>query len=342
MELALLPGLLLPWFRENRRELPWRQDREPYHVWLSEIMLQQTRVEAVRGYYTRFLAALPTLEALAGADEATLLKLWEGLGYYSRVRNLQKAARQILERFGGRFPDDYDTLRTLPGIGDYTAGAIASICFEAPRAAVDGNVLRVLARFQADSRPVGAQKIRRELARTLSACYPPGHCGDFTQALMELGATVCLPNGAPLCERCPLREHCRARAAGTQKSYPVKEPKKPRRVEERTVFLLLCEGKLALCRRPPQGLLAGLWQLPDVEGALRVPEMLRQAERWGVHPRNIVKTVRRSHIFTHVHWQLTGCLLECAAEGEFSWFTPQELAGQIALPTAYRQFLDDL
>lgn len=342
MELALLPNLLLPWFRENRRELPWRQDREPYHVWLSEIMLQQTRVEAVRGYYTHFLAALPTLEALAGADEATLLKLWEGLGYYSRVRNLQKAARQILERFGGRFPDDYDTLRTLPGIGDYTAGAIASICFEAPRAAVDGNVLRVLARFQADGRPVGTQKIRRELAQALSACYPAGHCGDFTQALMELGATVCLPNGAPLCERCPLREYCRAKAAGAQKSYPVKEPKKPRRVEERTVFLLLCEGKLALCRRPPQGLLAGLWQLPDVEGALRVPEMLRQAERWGVHPRNIVKTVRRSHIFTHVQWQLTGCLLECAAEGDFSWFTPQELAGQIALPTAYRQFLDDL
>ena len=208
--LEQLPGLLLPWFAEHRRDLPWRRDREPYHVWLSEIMLQQTRVEAVRGYYLRFLERLPDIAALASAPEDVLLKLWEGLGYYSRVRNLQKAAQCVMEQHGGEFPQELPAIRALPGIGDYTAGAIASICFEAPTAAVDGNVLRVILRLTACADSPADVRVRRRIGEELSAVYPAGHCGDFTQALMELGATVCLPNGAPQCDACPLRALCEA------------------------------------------------------------------------------------------------------------------------------------
>lgn len=334
-----LPERLLPWFEKNRRDLPWRRDREPYHVWLSEIMLQQTRVEAVKGYYERFLQRLPTVEALAAAEENELLKLWEGLGYYSRVRNLQKAARMIVSEYGGVFPREYDRVLALPGIGAYTAGAILSICFEQPTPAVDGNVLRVVTRALASDRPISEEIVRRGVAEELKACYPAGHCGDFTQALMELGATVCVPNGAPLCGVCPLADICRANQTGTQERYPVKAAKKPRRLERRTVFFLQCGDRIAVCKRPKTGLLAGLWQLPDVPGELRVEEMLRQAEDWGVHPRNIRKTVQRTHIFTHVEWKLTCCYLDCAEQNEFIWVTRRELEETIGLPTAYRQFL---
>lgn len=336
-----LPQLLLPWFAENRRDLPWRRDREPYHVWLSEIMLQQTRVEAVKPYYERFLQKLPTVEALARAEENDLLKLWEGLGYYSRVRNLQAAARQICEHYGGSFPQNDDEILALSGIGPYTAGAIASICFEHPRAAVDGNVLRVLSRYLASDEPVTSERSKRELGEKLSAVYPEGHCGDFTQALMELGATVCVPNGAPLCEKCPLAAVCAANLTGTQRKYPVKTPKKPRRAEKRTVFVLHCGDELAVCKRPKHGLLAGLWQLPDVFGELTVHEALRQAEIWGVRPTQIEKTVKREHIFTHVHWFLTGVYLKCADRGDLTWVTVEELREKIGLPTAYRQFLEE-
>ena len=341
MILQQLPSLLLPWFAQHRRELPWRRDKEPYHVWLSEIMLQQTRVEAVRGYYERFLERLPTVGALAQAEENELLKLWEGLGYYSRVRNLQKAAQCIVDEYGGVFPRTYDQIRALPGIGPYTAGAICSICFELPTPAVDGNVLRVLSRYLADDAPVTDERVKRETARRLAEVYPRGHCGDFTQALMELGATVCLPNGAPLCESCPLRELCRAHLVGTETKYPVKAAKKPRRVEERTVFILRCGEKLAVCKRPASGLLAGLWQLPDVPGTLDLKDALSQAEAWGIKPRNVEKVVRRQHIFTHVQWELTGYYLECGAEARFTWVTPSELKERIGLPTAYRQFLEE-
>lgn len=336
-----LPELLLPWFAENRRDLPWRTDREPYHVWLSEIMLQQTRVEAVRDYYLRFLRELPDIPSLAAAHEDRLLKLWEGLGYYSRVRNLQKAAQKIMAD-GGVFPTQYVAIRALPGIGDYTAGAIASICFEQPTPAVDGNVLRVLSRYLASDAPITDARVKRHCAALLETVYPVGHCGDFTQALMELGATVCVPNGAPHCERCPLAAFCAARRAGTQLRFPVKEAKRPRRVEERTVFILRCGDKLAVCKRPPRGLLAGLWQLPDTVGALETQQAVALAESWGVRPLRVEKTVRRTHIFTHVQWNMTGCYLLCGEEAKFVWVTPEELSASIGLPTAYRQFLDDL
>ena len=232
--IARLPALLLPWYANNARDLPWRHDREPYHVWLSEIMLQQTRVEAAKGYYNRFLAACPDIKTLAGASEDQLNKLWQGLGYYSRVRNLQKAAQVICQEHNGVFPTDFDAIRHLPGIGPYTAGAIASICFEQPRPAVDGNVLRVITRVLADATPIDSAAFRRAVTGRFAEVYPAGHCGAFTQSLMELGAIVCLPNGAPLCDRCPLQEVCRANQTQSQRSYPVKSPKTPRRKEEKT------------------------------------------------------------------------------------------------------------
>ena len=339
--LEQLPVLLLPWFAEHRRDLPWRRDREPYHVWLSEIMLQQTRVEAVRGYYLRFLERLPDIAALASAPEDVLLKLWEGLGYYSRVRNLQKAAQCVMEQHDGEFPQELSAIRALPGIGDYTAEAIASICFEAPTAAVDGNVLRVILRLTVCADSPADVRVRRRIGEELSAVYPAGHCGDFTQALMELGATVCLPNGAPQCEVCPLRSLCEAHAQGTELQFPTKPPKKPRRIEQRTVFVLQCGDRLAVCKRPSRGLLAGLWQLPDVPGKLETAEALRQAEQWGVHPTGILKTAERTHIFTHVQWDLRGVWLTCAAEApQFTWADEDALRHEIGLPTAYRQFLD--
>ena len=338
--IRFLAERLLPWFEKNKRELPWRQDREPYHVWLSEIMLQQTRVEAVKAYYIRFLQTLPTISHLAEASEDVLLKLWEGLGYYSRVRNLQKAARQILELHGGIFPKEHSEILALPGIGPYTAGAISSICFEAPHAAVDGNVLRVLSRFTADRSDITVQKVKDQYAARLEAVYPEGHCGNFTQALMELGATVCLPNGAPLCEQCPLQDLCRANAAGAQQSYPVKAPKKPRRREQRTVMILQREGSYALCKRPDRGLLAGLWQFPDTTGHLSAQEALDLASAWGLKPTELLEMRQKEHIFTHVHWEMRGYYLRSAAPGNFAWFSAEEVAQSIGLPTAYRQFIE--
>jgi len=224
--LASAPALLLPWFTENARDLPWRADREPYHVWLSEVMLQQTRVEAVKGYYSRFLKALPDIPRLAAAEPEVLSKLWEGLGYYSRVRALQAAARVIMERFAGVFPREWAEVRALPGVGDYTAGAICSICFDQPTPAVDGNVLRVVSRLTGDDRCVDDEKTKRSVRAALAAVYPAGRCGDFTQAIMELGATVCVPNGAPDCAACPMAAAAGASAA-TGSACPSAERKRP-------------------------------------------------------------------------------------------------------------------
>ena len=338
-DFAPLPGLLLPWYEKNRRDLPWRRDREPYHVWLSEIMLQQTRVEAVKGYYSRFLAALPTVEALAAADEALCHKLWEGLGYYSRVRNLQKAAKVIVEQHGGVFPADYDAIRALPGVGDYTAGAIGSISFELPTPAVDGNVLRVASRLALDETPIDTPAVKKALTNALAAIYPAGRCGDFTQALMELGATVCLPNGAPQCDHCPLSGLCRAHGARRELDVPVRTAKKPRRQETMTVFLLESDRGLAICKRPGRGLLAGLWEFPHVPGKLEAAQALEAAEKLGVKPTELQQVVERRHIFTHVEWDMRGYYLRCEAGGDFTWATREALAGVYALPTAFRQFL---
>ncbi len=332
---------LLEWYSAHKRDLPWRRDREPYHVWVSEIMLQQTRVEAVKGYYKRFLETLPDIAALAACPEEQLLKLWEGLGYYNRVRNMQKAAVQILTAHGGVFPQRYEEIRALCGIGDYTAGAIASICFGQPTPAVDGNVLRVLARLREDFRNILSPQYKADVTEQLAKVYPSADCGMLTQALMEIGATVCVPNGAPHCEDCPLSGLCMARKMKSTMLLPVREKKQTRRMEEKTVFVLECNGRIAIRKRGGRGLLASLWELPNVEGFLSPQAAAEQCAAWGAKPRELVRTVQRRHIFTHITWEMQGVYLTCDAEiADFVWATPEELAQVYSLPTAFRQFLE--
>ncbi|MBR4131564.1 MAG: A/G-specific adenine glycosylase [Oscillospiraceae bacterium] len=332
-----LPALLLPWYAQNARVLPWRLDREPYHVWLSEIMLQQTRVEAVKGYYARFLECCPTLEALANAPSDALRKLWEGLGYYSRVRNLQSAAQAVMEKHGGVFPRTYDEVLALPGIGPYTAGAICSIAFDLPTPAVDGNVLRVVTRLQASTENITDERTKKAVRDALAAVYPP-EAGTFTQSLMELGATVCVPNGVPKCGECPLKEICRGRE--TWEQYPMRDVKKPRRIEDRTVLVLRCGEEEAVRKRPKKGLLAELWEYPNVPGTLDPAEAIAQAGAWGCEPADIQMQLDRVHIFTHVQWNLRCYYITCRAEPEqFTWASPEQMEKEIALPTAFRMFL---
>lgn len=336
-----LPQALLPWYEKNKRELPWRQDREPYHVWLSEIMLQQTRVEAVRGYYTRFLTELPTIEALAQCDDDRLHKLWEGLGYYSRVRNLKKCAQVIRERHGGEFPRTYEQILALPGIGAYTAGAVCSICYDLPTPAVDGNVLRLVTRLTEDPTPIDMPACREAVRKLLAEVYPP-EAGAFTQALMELGATVCGPNRKPDCKNCPCHYFCGGACHGTAEQFPVKLPKRQKRTEEMTVFMLSCDGKYALQKRPGKGLLAGLWQFPNCPGKLALQDALLRVEELGLKPRQVLRQSERSHIFTHVRWDMRGMYLEVAQpEGPFVWLTAQQIEKEAALPTAFRQFWEE-
>ena len=335
-----LPGALLPWYEKAKRDLPWRKTREPYRVWLSEIMLQQTRVEAVKGYYARFLEALPTVEKLANCEDEQLHKLWEGLGYYSRVRNLKKAASEIVSKYEGRFPRNYEEVLALPGIGEYTAGAVCSICFDAPTPAVDGNVLRVASRILDDTTPIDLPAQKKKIQLALQEIYP-AQAGDFTQALMELGATVCGPNKKPDCESCPCKVFCLGYARGTAEQLPVKSPKKDRRTEEKTVFIFRCDGQYALKKREDTGLLAGLWQFPDVPGKLSLEQALDAARSFGLQVVDVRRQLERSHIFTHIRWDMTGYYLDVKApSGDFVWMTAEEITGKAALPTAYRQFWD--
>lgn len=333
---------LLDWYEKNKRDLPWRKDPTPYHVWVSEIMLQQTRVEAVKGYYASFLSALPTIESLASAKEELILKLWEGLGYYNRVRNMQRAARILVEKHQGAFPKDYDTLLALPGIGPYTAAAIGSICFSLVTPAVDGNVLRVLSRLCACEEDVNLGSTKKAVYYALQSVMPKEDTSRFTQAWMELGATVCLPNGAPMCDACPLAKECRAHLMEREIHYPIRAQKKARTAEEMTVFLLDCGGMLALQKRPSRGLLAGLWEFPHVEGILNLEDAIRVAESYGVEPIDLIKTSNKTHIFTHKVWNMQGIYLTCAKKPkQFVWASEEDRLDSYALPTAFRQFLDE-
>ena len=339
---ARLPEVLLPWYEENRRDLPWRKDKNPYHIWVSEIMLQQTRVEAVKGYYARFLEALPTIETLASADDEVLHKLWEGLGYYSRVRNLKKAAQQIMERHSGKFPASHAEVSALAGIGPYTSGAICSIAYDLPTPAVDGNVLRVITRLTDDDTPIDKPAFRKEMTESLAAVYPE-RAGDFTQSLMELGATVCGPNRKPDCANCPCKEFCRGYANGTAETLPVKKAKPQRRIEEKTVFILSCDGFYALHKRPDKGLLAGLWEFPNVSGKLIIPDAIAEVEKNGIKPKEIIRQVEKKHIFTHIEWHMNGIFMEVkACSGDFVWMRAEQIEAEAALPTAFRQFWEEI
>ena len=337
-----LPGLLLPWYEAQKRTLPWREDRDAYHIWISEIMLQQTRVEAVKGYYARFLAELPNVQALAVCDDQKLHKLWEGLGYYSRVRNLKKAAQVIVSQYGGVFPRDYRAVLALPGIGEYTAGAICSIAFSQPTPAVDGNVLRVCARLTDDASPIDLAQTKQKVRTALAAIYPP-NAGEFTQSLMELGATLCGPNRPPQCGQCPCREICAACQNGTAPALPVRSPRREKRQEDRTVLILRCGHRYALRRRENTGLLAGLWEFPNLAGKLELEEAMEAAREMGVPIRGPERRVERKHIFTHIQWNLRGYYLEAQqCGGDFVWLSEEEIRTQAALPTAFRQFWEEI
>ncbi len=330
--LEQLPIPLLEWYRDNARRLPWRDDPTPYHVWVSEVMLQQTRVAAVLDYYNRFMAEVPDVHALAALPEERLMKLWQGLGYYSRARNLQAAARQIMEKHGGAFPSDYRAVRALKGVGDYTAGAICSIAFGQPVPAVDGNVLRVVARITGDEGDITTPAMKSKVAAALAPIIPLDAPGTFTQAMMELGATVCLPNGAPLCDRCPAQAFCVARREGRTGELPVKVKKKARRVEERTVWLIFYEGKVALRRRPAKGLLAGLWEYPNELGGGPLPP------EWGIEALSDEYGCQAKHIFTHIEWHMTARLVEAAADAlpeGWVWADGAQLREVYAVPNAF-------
>ena len=336
--LGQLPIPLLLWYREHARTLPWRSHPTAYRVWISEIMLQQTRVAAVLDYYRRFLEAAPTVEALAALPEDQLMKLWQGLGYYSRARNLQKAARQIVEEHGGLFPNTYDAIHALPGVGDYTAGAIASIAFGLPTPAVDGNVLRVVARITGDPGDISTPAMKKKVTAALAELIPVDAPGDFNQAMMELGATVCLPNGAPLCDRCPAASFCRAHLEDRTGELPVKAAKKARRVEERTVWLVFHGDKVALRRRPARGLLAGLWEYPNepVEECA-IPALL------GLAPEELEPAGQGRHIFTHIEWRMQARTARIPAEAlpeGWVWADRQALAQDYAVPNAFQAFRD--
>ena len=332
MTLSRLPPPLLAWYRRNARDLPWRRTQDPYRIWLSEIMLQQTRVTAVLGYYARFLEAFPTVEALAQAPEDRLMKLWEGLGYYSRARNLQRAAKLAVDR--GGFPDTYAGLLELPGVGDYTAAAVASAAFARREAAVDGNVLRVVTRLTDCRDDIALPQTKQNIRSQVRAVFPEAEpdVRVFNQALMELGATVCVPNGPPKCLLCPVRELCLGQERGTAESLPVKAPKRQRRVEEKTVFLLLREGRAALRKRPETGLLAGLWEFPNVEGALDESAAAQAVRAWGLEPRAWRNRLTAKHIFTHVEWRMTCYTLEVSGQAGFVWVDDFE---QHAVPSAF-------
>lgn len=347
LRLADIPMPLLEWYDRSRRILPWRKEPTPYHVWVSEIMLQQTRVEAVKPYYDRFMEALPDIRALAEAEEEKLLKLWEGLGYYNRVRNLQKTAIQIWQDYAGEMPANYEELLRLKGIGSYTAGAIASIAFGLPRPAVDGNVLRVVARLRKDDRLITEQKVKQSVEEELLEIIPKDRPGDFNQAMMEIGACVCIPHGAAHCEECPLAAICLAHRDGVEQEYPRKAGKKPRSIEQKTVLVIRDADKAAIRKRPEKGLLAGLYELPMLEGYCTAEEVRDFLEKNGIHALRIQPLAEAKHIFTHREWHMRGFLIRTdeLAQGipgeairEWLFVEPAETEKKYPIPSAFATY----
>lgn len=340
---AIVSGLL-SWYGLHFRPLPWRQEPTPYRVWISEIMLQQTRIEAVLPYFERFMLALPDVQALAAVPEERLLKLWEGLGYYSRARNLQKAAKIIVSDYGGQLPADYDRLLALPGIGAYTAGAIASIAFNIPAPAVDGNVMRVLARLTGDDTDVLSTAGKKRFTDLAWELVPEEQPGRFNQALMELGETLCLPKSATACDRCPLSAMCVAYRNGTTSILPVRNGKKARRIEQRQVAVVRLNTSppsVLLRKRPETGLLAGLWELPN---SLPEESLLPQGICSVCVDKGDLGTGK--HIFSHVEWHMTGRLYTAEADlplpPGYAAVTLEALLSDYALPSAFRYYAAQL
>lgn len=350
-DLRAIPKPLLTWYDSNRRILPWREEATPYRVWVSEIMLQQTRVEAVKPYFQRFMTALPDIAALAEAPEDELLKLWEGLGYYNRVRNLQKAAIQIMEDYDGIMPDSYEELLQLKGIGSYTAGAVSSIAYGKPNPAVDGNVLRVIARIRKDDRCISEDKVKRAVENDLREVMPVDRPGDFNQAMMEIGACVCIPNGAPHCEECPLRHICMAYADGTQLQYPNKAKAKQRAIEEKTILIIRDAEFAVLHKRPNKGLLAGMYEFPSMKGFHTAEEVQEYLAQNGLQVLRIRPLEDARHIFTHKEWHMKGYLIRVDElspkkpgpdSADWIYIEPQETRDKYPIPSAFAVYAKGL
>lgn len=342
-EETYLAETVVEWYRANKRELPWRKEPDAYRVWVSEIMLQQTRVEAVKSYYERFLRELPTVKDLAEAEEDKLLKLWEGLGYYNRARNMQKAARQIMIDCHGVFPDTYEEILSLKGIGNYTAGAISAFAYGLPKPAVDGNVLRVISRLTGSREDIAKQSVRKRVEDMLEPIIPKNAASDFNQGLIELGAIVCVPNGEPKCGECPLSCFCEARRQGTVSEIPVKSRGKARRIEERTVFLFKDGKKLAIRKRPPKGLLASLYEFPNVQGSMSMEEAVAYSKGIGLMPVRMKALGNAKHIFSHIEWHMTGYEiivdeLERTNEKGFLFIRAEEIGEEYPVPSAFEYY----
>lgn len=339
-----LPDKIIRWYRENKRDLPWRHVKEAYPVWVSEIMLQQTRVEAVKPYYERFLRELPTVKALAEAEEDKLLKLWEGLGYYNRVRNMQKAARQIMVDYHGEFPESFEEILSLAGIGSYTAGAVCSFAYNIPVPAVDGNVLRVIARITGDDSNIMEQRTKRKAEEMLQEIIPRDNAGDFNQGLIELGALVCIPNGEPKCAECPAADYCEARKQGRIQELPVRKKAKKRRIEKRTILVFRDHDKVAVNKRDKKGLLAGLYELPGVEGHLTADQAADYCKSIGLMPIQIKRLEDAKHVFSHVEWHMIGYAvlvdeLEKTNEKGYLFVRPEEIQKLYSIPSAFEKYM---
>lgn len=342
-ELRNIVKPLVNWYRENKRDLPWRHNPDAYRVWISEIMLQQTRVEAVKGYYDRFLKALPTVKDLAEAEEDKLLKLWEGLGYYNRVRNMQKAAQQIMVDHAGRFPDTYEEILQLKGIGNYTAGAISAFAYGIPKPAVDGNVLRVISRITGSYEDIMKQSVRKKIESALEQVIPADAASDFNQGLIELGAIVCVPNGEPKCEKCPVKEYCIAHAKNLTAEIPVKKKAKARKIEERTVLIFKDGKQIAIRKRPAKGLLAGLYEFPNLEGKLSMDEVTEYSKKIGLMPVRVQELLEAKHIFSHIEWHMIGYEvivdeLEKTNEKGFLFIHPEQIKKEYSIPSAFEKY----
>ncbi len=334
---------LLAWYEENKRELPWRKEKNPYYIWVSEIMLQQTRVEAARPYFERFILQLPTVEALAKCPEERLLKLWEGLGYYNRVRNMQKAARCVMEEYDGRLPADAAALKRLPGIGDYTAGAIASITWDLPVPAVDGNVLRIWARLTASYDDILRQSVKQRAVKELAAIMPKEGSGNLNQAFMDLGSSLCVPKGQAGCERCPLAFACEACKKGLIAELPVRKKPVPRRLEAYTVLIIRDGSRVAFRRRSGEGLLAGLYEFPNLQGHAAGEDVLAFLREQGLEPLYIERLEPAKHIFSHIEWRMEGYLVRVAAledgqAGDWIFADIQTAEREYPLPAAFSAY----
>ncbi len=329
---------IIEWYQENKRELPWRKEKNHYHIWISEIMLQQTRIEAVKQYYERFLKQIPTIEVLAEIEEEKLLKLWEGLGYYNRARNLKKAAQVMQEEYEGKMPKHYKELIKLPGIGEYTAGAISSIAYDEKVPAVDGNVLRVVSRVVGSKKDVLENKTKKEFTEKLQEIMPK-QAGDFNEGLMELGELICIPNGEPLCEKCPLQEICIAKDKNLTSLIPVRTQKIKRKKEDMTVFLLEYEGRIAIRKRKEKGLLANMYEFPNITKKMTKKEIPKVLQVWKLESKQIEKIGAHHHVFSHIEWDMVGYKIQLSSMNkEFEWIEKEEILEKYPIPGAFIPF----